>query len=65
VSYKSRGFDEGKKIRVFRDPLTWVWAIVACRFAALGDSEGHSRPLSAHKRAPTDALTGMSSTLRK
>jgi hypothetical protein len=33
VSYKSRGFDEGKKIRIWRDPITWLVAIVACRFA--------------------------------
>jgi hypothetical protein len=33
VSYKSRGFDEGKKIRILRDPVTWVLAIVRCRFA--------------------------------
>jgi glycosyltransferase involved in cell wall biosynthesis len=33
VSYKSRGFDEGKKIRIFRDPATWIVAIVKSRFA--------------------------------
>jgi hypothetical protein len=32
VSYQSRGFDEGKKIRILRDPLTWISAIFACRF---------------------------------
>jgi len=26
VSYKSRSFSEGKKIRFFRDPLNWLWA---------------------------------------
>jgi glycosyltransferase involved in cell wall biosynthesis len=31
VSYKSRGFDEGKKIRMFRDPLTWVVALFRYR----------------------------------
>ncbi|MGZ3689611.1 MAG: glycosyltransferase family 2 protein, partial [Bdellovibrionota bacterium] len=36
VSYSSRGFEEGKKIRVFRDPLTWVWAILRFRFARIG-----------------------------
>jgi glycosyltransferase involved in cell wall biosynthesis len=35
VSYQSRGFDEGKKIRLLRDPLTWVRAIVTERFAAV------------------------------
>lgn len=36
VSYKSRGFDDGKKIRIFRDPLNWIFAIIKCRFAAPG-----------------------------
>jgi glycosyltransferase involved in cell wall biosynthesis len=36
VSYKSRGFDEGKKIRMLRDPLTWVVAILKARFRSLG-----------------------------
>jgi glycosyltransferase involved in cell wall biosynthesis len=35
VAYRSRGFHEGKKIRVLRDPLTWVFAILKCRFAEL------------------------------
>lgn len=35
VSYKSRGFDEGKKIRILRDPLTWIVAILRCRFATV------------------------------
>lgn len=34
VSYQSRGFDEGKKIRIFRDPATWVYAILKCRLSA-------------------------------
>ena len=32
VNYKSRSFSEGKKIRFFRDPLTWVWALIKYRF---------------------------------
>jgi glycosyltransferase involved in cell wall biosynthesis len=36
VRYKSRGFDEGKKIRVLRDPFTWILAILRCRYSALG-----------------------------
>jgi hypothetical protein len=35
VSYNSRGFEEGKKIRIFRDPITWVVAIIRSRFTAL------------------------------
>jgi glycosyltransferase involved in cell wall biosynthesis len=42
VSYKSRGFDEGKKIRICRDPGTWVLAIVKCRFT----------PVTAAKQRP-------------
>jgi glycosyltransferase involved in cell wall biosynthesis len=32
VRYKSRSFTEGKKIRFFYDPLTWIKAIMKYRF---------------------------------
>lgn len=35
VSYSSRSFEEGKKIRVLTDPFRWVWAIVKFRFTSL------------------------------
>jgi glycosyltransferase involved in cell wall biosynthesis len=35
VSYTSRSFAEGKKIRVLRDPLTWLWAWAKARFGPL------------------------------
>lgn len=35
VSYFSRGFEEGKKTRIFRDPLTWTRAILWHRFSPL------------------------------
>jgi glycosyltransferase involved in cell wall biosynthesis len=35
VSYHSRGFSEGKKVRIFRDPPLWVLAIIKTRFAPL------------------------------
>jgi glycosyltransferase involved in cell wall biosynthesis len=35
VSYRSRSFKEGKKIRVFRDPLTWLAAWARARFGPL------------------------------
>jgi glycosyltransferase involved in cell wall biosynthesis len=31
VSYRSRGFEAGKKIRVLRDPFGWVLTILRCR----------------------------------
>ena len=55
VSYRSRGFDEGKKIRVFRDPLTWIIAIVKCRFGALGvakEESANASRISARASAP-------------
>ena len=35
VHYHSRSFSEGKKIRVLRDPITWIWACVKYRFTKL------------------------------
>jgi glycosyltransferase involved in cell wall biosynthesis len=35
VSYKSRSFEEGKKIRMWRDPLTWLVAWAKSRFGRL------------------------------
>ncbi|MEO5959313.1 MAG: glycosyltransferase family 2 protein, partial [Opitutaceae bacterium] len=35
ISYKSRSFKEGKKISMFRDPLTWIWALLKYRFQPL------------------------------
>lgn len=35
ISYKSRSFAEGKKIRMFRDPITWLRALIKYRFKPL------------------------------
>ena len=35
ISYKSRSFKEGKKISMFRDPFTWLWALVKYRLVKL------------------------------
>jgi glycosyltransferase involved in cell wall biosynthesis len=52
VSYKSRGFDEGKKIRIWRDPATWVLAIFRCRFqsVAVGERPGVRAVADRHSR---------------
>jgi glycosyltransferase involved in cell wall biosynthesis len=47
VSYRSRGFDEGKKIRIFRDPFNWVAAILSCRFTPI-------KPASRYRLKPAD-----------
>ena len=36
ITYRSRSFSEGKKIRMWRDPVTWLRALVKYRFARLG-----------------------------
>jgi glycosyltransferase involved in cell wall biosynthesis len=36
ISYTSRSFKEGKKISMFRDPITWLWALVKFRCQRLG-----------------------------
>ena len=35
ISYRSRSFLEGKKIKFFRDPLTWLRALIKYRFTRL------------------------------
>jgi 2-polyprenyl-3-methyl-5-hydroxy-6-metoxy-1,4-benzoquinol methylase len=35
VNYRSRSFTEGKKVRMFLDPLTWLKALVRLRFVKI------------------------------
>jgi glycosyltransferase involved in cell wall biosynthesis len=35
ITYEARGFENGKKVRFFRDPLTWMVALVKYRFSTL------------------------------
>jgi 2-polyprenyl-3-methyl-5-hydroxy-6-metoxy-1,4-benzoquinol methylase len=35
VNYRSRSFKEGKKVRMFRDPLTWLKALAWLRFVTI------------------------------
>jgi glycosyltransferase involved in cell wall biosynthesis len=35
VNYRSRSFKEGKKVRMFRDPLTWLRALAWLRFVKI------------------------------
>ncbi|HEX5418082.1 MAG TPA: glycosyltransferase [Chloroflexota bacterium] len=34
VNYRSRSFKEGKKVRMFRDPITWLWVDLKYRFGS-------------------------------
>lgn len=42
VSYISRGFKEGKKIEIIRDPLTWIKAIIRYRFIRIDIDKAQS-----------------------
>lgn len=57
VSYTSRGFNEGKKVRFFRDPPTWIRAIVRFRFSRLLMNEGE-RQLAAEESRRLVAAAG-------
>jgi glycosyltransferase involved in cell wall biosynthesis len=35
VNYKSRSFSEGKKVRFFRDPMTWLIALIRFKFGKI------------------------------
>ena len=35
ITYNARGFGEGKKVRFWRDPPTWLWACLRFRFCRL------------------------------
>lgn len=39
VNYRSRSFKEGKKVRMFRDPLTWLRALLWLRFVKIDPME--------------------------
>jgi glycosyltransferase involved in cell wall biosynthesis len=65
VSYKSRGFDEGKKIRIFRDPPSWIIAILKSRFMSLDAAKRRSLQRSAQRHSRADSVTGAPSTTRK
>ena len=40
VNYRSRSFREGKKVRLFRDPFTWLWVDLKLRFARVLPKDG-------------------------
>ena len=64
VSYKSRGFHEGKKIRIWRDPVTWILAILRCRFLSPGGGRVVLKA-AADRCARPDVIVGATSTSRE
>jgi hypothetical protein len=64
VSYKSRGFDEGKKILIVRDGARGVFAIL--RFGLMTPRRKRRAPGALpRQRVPTDALDVASCSTRK
>ena len=64
VSYKSRGFDEGKKIRIVRDGARGVFAIL--RLGLMTPRRRRRAPRTAlPQRVPTDAIGAASWSTRK
>jgi glycosyltransferase involved in cell wall biosynthesis len=43
ITYASRNFDSGKKVRFFRDPLTWMVALAKFRFTKLTAADDDPR----------------------
>lgn len=64
VSYTSRSFDEGKKIRIWRDPANWVLAIFRCRFQRLKVGGRHAVRVAEDRRAPR-LMTGAAPATRE
>jgi glycosyltransferase involved in cell wall biosynthesis len=54
ITYVSRDFDAGKKVRFFRDPLTWMVALAKFRFSKLSGSDGD--PAVALPRLPVTVI---------
>jgi glycosyltransferase involved in cell wall biosynthesis len=65
VSYTSRGFDEGKKIRIWRDPATWVLAIFKCRFQSLAIGGRHDVNAVAQRRSRGRVITEVAPASRE
>jgi hypothetical protein len=66
VNYQSRSFEEGKKVRIFRDPITWLRAMLKYREATprqLGGTSNVVRALEQgadqdHRVGPSERVEG-------
>jgi glycosyltransferase involved in cell wall biosynthesis/2-polyprenyl-3-methyl-5-hydroxy-6-metoxy-1,4-benzoquinol methylase len=56
VNYRSRSFAEGKKVRLFRDPLTWLKALLWLRFVKID-------PMSVAERSAQSATSSASTSI--
>jgi glycosyltransferase involved in cell wall biosynthesis/ubiquinone/menaquinone biosynthesis C-methylase UbiE len=60
VNYRSRSFQEGKKVRMFRDPISWLKTLSRLRFAKIDPmsvaEQIHLRESSVRNRGPATAV---------
>ena len=61
VNYRSRSFAEGKKVSVWRDPLTWLWALVRLRLSSVDPM----REVEARRRELEEAKSATGSDVPK
>jgi 2-polyprenyl-3-methyl-5-hydroxy-6-metoxy-1,4-benzoquinol methylase len=52
VNYRSRSFKEGKKVSMFRDPLTWIWALARLRLCRIDPLSEIARQRSQAQPSP-------------
>jgi hypothetical protein len=64
VSYKSRGFDEGKKIRIVRDGALGIFAIIRLGLMT-ARRKRHMPGALPQQRVPADAIGAASRPTRK
>ena len=65
ITYNARAFEEGKKVRFFRDPPTWVWACIRFRFSPLHRAAPRPSSLPALRGSDGGADPGALGTPRK
>jgi glycosyltransferase involved in cell wall biosynthesis len=57
VNYRSRSFKQGKKVSLWRDPLTWIWALARLRLMRIEPAPEAARPsVRLRPSAPAAAL---------
>ena len=62
VNYRSRSFKEGKKVSMFRDPLTWLLAIIKLRLTKvdpLAEIERQNPPSPINVSTPAAQISGV------
>jgi hypothetical protein len=54
VNYRSRSFKEGKKVSMWRDPWTWLAALIRLRLTRIDTMKEIERQRMRHRHATTE-----------